>query len=362
MPASAFGSWLWVVTMPGWFGANDYYVDGSLGYRWALLVGQQNHPVVEMAREGRIPFVVNFCGYEETGDATGRTISSIPRGFLHWINARLLQDVVGDSDWPATIFALGDYSLINTASFELIHQRLEALSYQLGGILGHDYQFQSWRDRWALWLRHIGYGAATGYNRHGQIILVMLDRSDPYAGMPDVGPELILERGCNVRRRDDAVENVIRYVSRQNYKTKIQGLNPPEGERARREPYDGPWLYLPEPLEDSTSIGNLGGDPRGRRQSAIQEYGLTRDEATADALAEERLAWTKPANGRAQIDFDLSLRDFCALDLELGGVINVEHWDLPWTGTRRCQIRGIDWNLDTHEVTITVWDVGDLLP
>ncbi len=357
VPDSAWGVWLWAPTKPGYFGANDYFTD-TTGVRWALLVGKDGHPSVEMARSGRIPFTVNLCGYETVGDASGNTITSIPRGFLHWINSRLLQDGA-DGAWPTSIFAIGDHSFIKTSTFATAHTILNGLGWVLGGVLGHDLQFESWRDRWAVWLRHLGYGAATGTNRHGQVILAMLDRSESYSSATAFGPDTILERGCEVNNRDDAVENVIRYVSRQNYKTKLQSLNPGEGERGLREPYDGPWLYTPDAIEDSTSITALGGTPRGRRQSAIQEYGLTRNEATADALAAERLDWLKLANGRAEVTFDLSLRH--AFGLELGDVITLEHWDLPWSGARRCWVRGLAHNLDTHVVTVRVWDVDDLL-
>ena len=360
LPASAFGDWLWVVTMTGWFGANDYYVDGSLGYRWALVVIEDGHPTAEMARDGRIPITVNVCGYEETGDATGATINSFPRGMLHWMNARLLQDNYGDNDWPTTIFALGDHSLIDTTTFEAVHEYLDDLGYVLGGVLGWNLAFESWRDRWAQWLRHMGYDAATGYNRHGQVILVKLDRSSEHASAPRFTLNEILDRGCRVQNRDDAVENLIRYVSQQNYRTQLQGLNPAEGERGRRDPYDGPWLYLPEAVQNNASISDLGGDPRGVRQSNLQEYGLTRDTATADALAEERLDWCAPANGRPQIDFDLSLRD--GWDLELGDVIYLEHPDLVWSDAQRCQVRGLELDLDQLVITVTVWYVDDLLP
>lgn len=361
LPASAYGDWLWVVTQPGWFAPNDYWVDDSLQHRWALVVLKDGHPTAELARSMRIPLTANVCGYEAKGDATGLTINSIPKGFLHWLNARLLQDgTAGDSDWPTSIFAIGSHSLIDTTTFEAVHDILDGLNYKLGGVLGHDLQFESWRDRWARWLRHMGYDAATGSNRHGQLILAKLDRTNAYSSALAFDEATILDRGVRVQNRDDAVENVIRYVSQQNYRTKLQGLNPAEGERGLRDPYDGPWLYLPEPIEDSTSIGDLGGEPRGRRRSAIQEYGLTRDTATADGLAQERLDWLSPANGRAEIDFDLSLRH--AWNIELGDVITVEHRDLVWSGAHRCQVRGLAWNLDTHEVTVTAWDVEDLLP
>lgn len=357
IPDSAWGDWLWAPTKPGWFLPDQFYFDEV--HRWALLVGKDGHPTVEMARAGRIPFVANMCGYEDVGDSTGNLIDSVPRGFLHWINARLLQDGTV-SDWPTTIFALGDFSFIHTPSFEAVHTQLDALGYLLGGVLGYDLQFQSWRDRWAVWLRHIGYGAGTGTNHNGQLMLARLDRTNSYSSAPTFGPNTILERGCAVENRDDAVENQVRYVSQQNYKSKIQALNPAEGERGLRDPYDGAWLYVPEPLEHEDSIDDLGGDPRGVRRSAVQEYGLTRDRDTADALAQERLDYLHPANGRAQVTFDLSLRD--AWSLELGDVIALEHWDLPWTGTRRCQVRGLTWDLDQHVVTVRVWDVDDLLP
>jgi len=76
----------------------------------------------------------------------------------------------------------------------------------------------------------------------------------------------------------------------------------------------------PEPEHDSTSITALGRDPRGKRRSAIQKYGLTRDEITADALA-QKATTLKPANGRAEITFDLRLKH--AWSLELGHVITL---------------------------------------
>lgn len=358
IPDSAWGVWAWAPHKPGWFGDSHYWEDPDTLQRWTIVVLEDGHPTADLAREGRIPLTANVCGYETVGDGSAGTIGSIPRGFLHWINNRVLQDA-STTAWPVTIFASGAYSFIKTSTFEDVHDQLDALGWELGGVLGADLQLESWRDRWAVWLRHMGYGTATGMNRHGQLILMRLDRTESYSDAPSFGPGQILERGCEVDNRDDAVENSIRYVSRRNYRTKLQGLNPGEGERGLREPYDGPWLYVPDAIEDSGSITALGGDPRGRRRSAIQEYELTRDIDTADALAEERLDWLKPANGRAQVTFDLSLRD--AWDLELGDVIALEHWDLPWSGSRKCQVRGLAWNLDTHVVTVRVWDVDDLV-
>jgi hypothetical protein len=91
----------------------------------------------------------------------------------------------------------------------------------------------------------------------------------------------------------------------------------------------------------------------------VQEYTLVRDQTTADTVAAERLALHAPPNGRAEVSFDVILRDGWAV--ELGDIVTVDHWDLPWTGARRCHVRGVTLDLDALTLTIAVRDVEDLL-
>lgn len=357
--ASAFGDWrtddnafLLVPKMTGWPEAADYSVRGSS--RWTLMIGRSGHPVVMLAVENRIPFVVNMCARESTGDTSGTMIESGPRQLLHWINNAGLQLATGD--W-LSIASFGDYSVLNTASFETVHTLCDGLGYECAGIVGSDFQQRSWREPVADWLR--SFGGDIGTDRHGRGMLAKLDVSDAAASAPAFTESEILEGSVDIDQRLDAVENVIRYVYAPNYKGALPDLTPTEGSRLYRDPYDGDWGSGLQTDQDDGSIDDLGGDPKGIRRSEVQEYRFVRDSTIAAALAAERLALRAPAAGRAEVSFDLLLRD--GADRELGDIVTVTHSDLHWTGARRCQIRAIETDFDEMTKRLTVRDVDDLL-
>jgi hypothetical protein len=355
--ASAFGDWLFAPTMAGaWIedAADRQFWEDDDGRRWTVVLGVASHPVVRLAVEGRIPIVVNLCGYEETGDSTGRTLERPVRAFLHWMNNRVLADTGGN--WRTALESLGDYALFDTDTFETVDAVCEARGYRVAGVLGHDYAFRSWRERVADWC--LNFGFELGTNRHGQVMLCLLDRAS-FAVRASLTPATILDVGCRVRMRADAVENVVPYVYARNYLTALQRTNPAAGERGLRDPVSGDWQSDREEVVDDASITALGGYPKGERRARLQEYGLVRDAMTADRVAAERLALHAPPNGRAEVAFDLVLRDGWAL--ELGDVIRLEHWDTPWTGARRCHVREITFDLDAMTIGVLVRDVDDLI-
>jgi hypothetical protein len=47
--------------------------------------------------------------------------------------------------------------------------------------------------------------------------------------------------------------------------------------------------------------------------------------------------------------------------VELGQMLDVEHWDLPWTGSRKCRVMRIEEDMDGLTLQITVRDVDDLV-
>jgi len=49
---------------------DEWYEVG--GKRYTMLLLDHTHVVSRLAREGRLPILVNLCGYESTGDAQGR--------------------------------------------------------------------------------------------------------------------------------------------------------------------------------------------------------------------------------------------------------------------------------------------------
>jgi hypothetical protein len=358
--ASAFGDWRTdpaaYILMPGktgWIESFKYLVLGSRRYN--IFLARDGHPAVQQAVEGRIPFVMNFCAREATGDATGTLIDSGPHAIAHWLNASVLQ-TVGNANWPAQA-SFGDYSILDTATFAAVHTITNALSYKFAGVVGWDFQQHSWRDNLADMCRSVGAEFYT--NRHGQGCLSKLDVSATGSGATAFTTQQILEGSVSVDQKLDAVENTERYVYKRAYKGALPDLTPVEGSRLYRDPYDGEWGSGLQTDEDSTSITALGGDPKGVRRSRVQEYYFVRDSATADALAAERLALRSPAGGRAEVTFNVSLKYSC--DVELGDLVTVTHWDCPWTGSRRCRVLAKDTDLDQMEERLTVQDVDDLL-
>ena len=86
---------------------------------------------------------------------------------------------------------------------------------------------------------------------------------------------------------------------------------------------------------------------------------MVRDADTAALVASDRRDLLSPPNGRMEASFDLSLRH--GYDVRLGDILSVEHWDLPWAGTRRCQVRRLTTNLDDLIISIGIRDIDDLL-
>jgi hypothetical protein len=198
-----------------------------------------------------------------------------------------------------------------------------------------------------------------GTTRHGQIMLTMLDRTDAASSAPIVDESIILERSVSVDLREGDVENEIRYVYRPNYVATLPDLAPPPATRLPLDPYAGDWLSGLQQIRDEASITALGGGRKGLRRSEVQEYTLVRDPYVADAVAAERLDLLSPPNGRVEATFTARITPGYAWTL--GRILNVKHFDLPWTGTRRCQVRRMATSLDAMTITFTVRDVDDLL-
>lgn len=355
LPESAFtGSdpYIYVPTMDGYFGANPWYE--ANGRRYTLIFGRDGHPVIEMARSGRIPLLFSFCGYETVGDSSGNTINAPARLVLHLMNNYLVQDAT--DDWLA-IAAFGSYSLFDTASFAAVHAICDALGLEAGGVIGSSYVQASWRDVIGDICRQFGFDL--GQNRHGQVMAAMLDRASTATIAAAFTPNEILEHTVDVDLRAGAVENEIRYVYDQQYASALADLTPIEGSRLPKDPYDGKWASGLQRLQDSASITALGGGTTGLRRSRVQEYSLINLEAVALAVATQRLDLKSPPKGRPEVRFSVIVRD--GDTIELGDIVTLEHWDLPWSGSRRCQVREIDDDLDEHVIRPLVRDVEDLL-
>jgi hypothetical protein len=348
---SAFGDWR--VDPEAFIYIRNYIVRG--GRRVTLIIGKDRHPTIVQAVEGRIPLLVNFCARESTGDTTGTLIDNGGEAIPHWLNSSVLSDL-GDANWPAQA-SFGDYSVLDTDTFGVVADILTALDYKFAGVFGGDFEQRSWRDNLADALRSIGAEFYT--NRHGQGCLSKLDVTATGSGATAFTTKQILEGSVSVDQKLDACENTIRYLYAVAYKGALPDLTPVEGSRLFRDPYDGKWGSGLEIDSDAASITALGGDPKGVRRSRAQEYYFVRDTDTADALAAERLALRAPAAGRAEVSFSTLLKYSC--DVELGDIVTVEHWDLPWTGSRRCRVLAKETDLDEMVERLTVQDVDDLL-
>lgn len=350
---SLYGDQLWAPHMPDWLYGDDYEDVG--GHRYTFVYLDQAHPAAELARTGRIPLAVNLCGRETDGDGTGSTIDSLPLQLLHFLNNEVVQQAT--EEW-LPIKALGSYSLFDTASFVAAQNVSEdriAGGYKGAFVLGHG-------------LRQIPLWTAIGQfcrssdldifvNRHGQVAVTMLDRTATASGAPlftDVDD--IVRDSFRIDPKTDEVENKVPYVYRRNYVPALQQLNPKPGERLPREPYDGVWLSGLQSVSDGTSIAAIG----ETREAQLLELEMVRDEATADDVAEQRLALRR--NPRPVATFALRLNR--GLALELGDIVKVTHFqglgDEGWLA-RRCQVRRLTCDLDRLTVTVTVRDVEDLL-
>lgn len=354
VPESAFGTYIFRpedLTGQKWF--------TFAGRRWTLIAGVSGSPAIKLAREGRIPLLVEACGYETVGDGTGNTIDSPPRALLHWMNNRLLQDAT--DDW-LDIAEEGGIDLFDTASFEAVHSALianaDGFEPHIAGAIGFEGQ-KNWRDIIADVCRNFGFEIGT--NRHGQVMATTLDRVET---SPPASPRLFDESQIlesSVEPDDGAlqVENRIRYVFKRRYDDPLPSLTPEQESRLPNDPFKADWISGEQSVTDGPSVVALGGGLRGLRRSQVQEYGLVRDSNTAVMAAQTRRDLLSPPNGRLEGTVALSLRH--GWDLELGDVIALQHWDLNWTGSRRCQVRRLRLNLDALTITVGWRDVDDLL-
>jgi hypothetical protein len=354
-PESEYGSRIYVPHQNGWFGDELYSVEED--ERWTFLYLDQNHPAADLARYNRIPIAVNVCGREDNGDATGNTLDSLPLQFLHFLNTEVAQEV-GDADWP-TIAQRDSYSLFDTTTFTTTKQRSESRisgGYKGAFVLGHSYKQITLREALKQFCRSGDF--SVGINRHGQIILSMLDITATVGTVTFTDQSDILKDSFRINPRLDNVENRVRYAYKRNYLKTIQQPNPEIGSRLPREPFDKDWLSGTQTLNDTTEQTNLG----EVRSSQLLELEMVRDQSTADDVAARRLALRKPSNGRAEATFSSTLSK--GYSVELGDLVNVTHFQgigsTGWTN-KRCRVLRIVDDLDQFTRTFTVQDIDNLL-
>ncbi len=355
VPAAEFGVRVMCPFKPGWFEPDDF--SDRSGWRYTFVYLRDDHPGTELAVTGRIPMLVNVCGRETTGDATGSAIGSLPRQFLHCLNNEVLQ--VAPDEWLAQ-YQFDGFALLNTASFEACKTVSEGRisgGYLGAFVLGHSFRQVSLRDLIEQFCR--SGDMDIGVNRHGQIIATMLDRTSTASGASLFTDMVdIIAGSLTINPKTDEIENQIRYVYKRNYAPALQQLNPDVDTRLPREPFDGTWLSGLLTIEDATSIADIG----ETRASALLELEMVRDENTAVDVAEQRLALRAPANGRAVATFTVPIGR--GIGVELGDIVKVTHFQgIGSTGwaARRLQVRRHEVNLDAMTVTITGRDVHDLL-
>lgn len=352
--ASLYGTKLWAPHMDGWlYDPVQYETVG--GYRYTFFYLDQAHPAAELARQRKIPITVNFCGRETTGDGTGSTIASLPLQVLHVLNNEAVQVATGN--WLAQK-ALGSYSLFDTASFSTVKTRSEARisgGYLGAFLIGHSGKQISLRDFIAQACRSGDFDI--GINRHGQVMVTMLDRTSTASSAPVFTDQSdILKDSFSIDPHTDGIENSVRYAYRRNYLPALHQLSGTEGSRLPREPFDGTWLSGLQTLNDATSIAAIG----ETRSSKLLELDLVRHEETADDVAAQRLALRK--DPRAEATFKVTVNR--GLAVELGDIVKVTHFQglsaTGWTN-RRLQVRRHQVDLDRLTVTLTARDVDNLL-
>jgi hypothetical protein len=343
---------------PGWIEANDWSVRD--GRRWTLVAGRADDPAIILAKEGTIPLVTNVCGLQadqSLSSSPNGTVNSPPRALLLLMNNYLAQDAPGDF---LPILTDGDVPLVDTPSAEAVHDALAAMADSsfdpsVAGAVGGDFRQSSWRDRVAEFLRSHGFDL--GINHHGQAFFSVMDTTVGSTAF-SFTPDTILAGSVQFPTRLP-VENEVRFVHTPNYLTPLGLLTPEPESRLPRDTVSADWLSGLQVVRDEASITALGGSPRGRRRSAIQEYTLSRNGAQSAAVAQRRLDLLSPPNGRIEVSFALSIKHGC--DVELGQLVDVEHWDLPWAGSRKCRVMRIEEDMDGLTLQITVRDVDDLV-
>lgn len=366
LPASAFTSDFLAPHISGadWFEAANYSVQDSA--RWTFGFLEQTHPAADLARYGRIPLTANVCGRETTGNATGSTIDRAGRQALLVLNTAWANSV-GDANHPAMATRNG-FSIFNTQSFETWQTTTAnnsgiANGYKGAFALGHSHRFITLRtfieQAYVSWLLEMYI------NRWGQVAAAGLDRTATASGVPHDNYALHIKKDSfSIDDRRNAVENATRYVYRRKYAKTLEQLTPVEGSRLPSDAFQEDWLSGIQEVTNSTSITALGGSPRGRRESPILEMELTRDEDTADDVAQQRNDLRAPANGRAEATYAIQMQ---RLDTaELGDLRKVTHPQALGTSgwsAQRVQIRAIeeDWNAYAMCAWLTVRDVDDLL-
>lgn len=345
--------------MPGWIEPNDWSERDNR--RVTMVAGRADDPAIILAKEGTIPLVVNVCGLvadQSLSSSPNGTVNSPALALLLYMNNYLVQDALTDF---LPILMDGDVPIFDTDSFNAVHDALVAMAdtgYEpaIAGALGGDFQQRSWRDRVAEFCKSFGYDI--GINHHGQAILSILDTTQG-GSVFSFNTDTILEGPLRFPARLP-VENEIRYVHTQNYLTPLGLLTPEPESRLPRDTVSSQWLSGMQVVRDQASIDALGGSPRGRRRSAVQEYTLSRNAAQSAAVAGRRRDLLSPPNGRLEVAIPLSIKHGC--ELELGQVGDAEHWDLPWQGSRRCRIVQLEEDMDGLTITPVLRDSEDLLP
>ncbi len=200
--------------------------------RYVFIYGQDGHPAIELARQGRIPITVNLCGHEHIGDTTGEMWSNPGVIALALLNNKFVQEAT--LDW-LTVLSLGSYTLFDTVAFDSVSSICATRGYKWAGGVGVDDQQQNWRDTVADLCRNGDFDF--GENRHGQWFATMLDRTSTYDDAPVfVDSRHVLEDSLDIDPREDDVENEIRYVYERQYAESLHALNVEEGARPNRDP------------------------------------------------------------------------------------------------------------------------------
>ena len=358
--ASAFAEGRpWVPGKPGWLEDDDWSERG--GRRWTLVAGRSTDPAIQLAKDGTIPLVVNVCGLvadQSLSSSPNGTVNSPARALLLLLNNYLVQDAEGDF---LPILMDDDVPLFDTDSFEAVHDALAAMadsSYDpaIAGAVGGDWSQQSWRDRVAEFCRSFGYDI--GINNHGQVILSVLDTTVGTSAF-SFTTDQILAGSVRFPTRLP-VENEVRFVHTPNYLTPLGLFTPQPEARLPRDTISADWLSGLQTIRDEASIAALGGGTRGRRRSAIQEHTLSRSAPQSSAVAQRRCDLLSPPNGRLEVAIGLSIKHGCGV--KLGQVGEAEHWDLPWTGSRKCRVVRLEEDMDDLVITPTIRDVDDLVP
>lgn len=327
VPSSAYGNILIDPHKPGWTeatGSTSKYVDFN-GYRYHVVCIDTNHRFAKALREGRMTLSGNFRGIEDIGNGLGALIDAPSRILLHfWSN-------FVEQEWKTGAWfgvpAFGAYSLFDTTTIETVKTYTDTLvsggPVKVGILFGHGGRqitlFEAVKQMAASWDLKIAE------NRHGQIVVTMVNPSAPAAV---TYTDQLDATALSTPFRKDGYANLVRY--RYGYRYSPPVATQLEGEQGQPMPAAtlndyAEWVSGLVRLPNTSAITqNYGREV----PLALDLYGV-RETATAAVYAARALARavgpTLQGPVGAKVSTGLQGLELGVVPIDVGTVIGLTH-------------------------------------